>query len=150
MTPNNRNPMAHDCLIQPDHIHAAQREMVEHGPTVMLARTGGIEPELVEFIAAAAMNITATAFFDSKMDRPVAQMLRALARGSTDVTVMWTVQDVQNLQPDWTRERCERFLHRHADHFASGMLLMGLDVLKAIAADPRFAGDGDEQKSEKS
>jgi hypothetical protein len=56
-----------------------------------------------------------------------------------DIRVGWSVHDLQLLRPDWTAAQCERFMLRHAQRFAAGMVRLGLSVLASMAAEPRFS-----------
>ena len=71
---------------------------------------------------------------------PVNPFDAARARPSSDVTVVWTVQDVQLLRPDWDPRKCEEFLNGIFVTFAAGMLRQGMTVLLALSVNPRFGG----------
>jgi len=78
----------------------------------------------------------------------------AKARKSSDVTVVWTVKDIQNIRPDWDPRQCEEFLKGVSERFALGVLRLGLTLLQALSVDPRFGGvplepnDGPKNSSE--
>ncbi len=64
----------------------------------------------------------------------------AKARKSSDVTVAWTAQDIQNIRPDWNPRQCEEFLQGVSERFAGGVLRLGLTLLESLSVDPRFGG----------
>ena len=70
---------------------------------------------------------------------PINPFEAARKRPSTpDIRVGWSTHDLQILRPDWTPRQCERFMLRHGQKFAAGMVRLGLSVLASMADDPRF------------
>ena len=66
---------------------------------------------------------------------PIDPFAAARARPvSPDITVEWTLRDMQGLRPDWTAQQCEAFLRQHRETFAVAMLQTGLILLKSMAA----------------
>jgi hypothetical protein len=63
-------------------------------------------------------------------------------RAAPEIRVCWTLNDMQNLRPDWTAFQCDMFLRRHTTKFAAAMIRVGLELLASMAADPEFRNDG--------
>lgn len=78
---------------------------------------------------------------------PIAPFAAARARTSADITITWSVANLQDLRPDWTKEQCEAFMRRMARPFATEMLRMGLTALlemtRPAARDTAKSGQND-------
>jgi hypothetical protein len=79
---------------------------------------------------------------DSHEEQPVDPFAAARVRKPTEITVEWTVADIQSMRPDWTPRECEEFMQRIAARFAAGILALGLSLIRALATDPRFGAIG--------
>jgi hypothetical protein len=81
MSKKKKETEAHDGLVRPEHIHAAQSMLLAHGPVCLMKKLHDLEPELAMFIAAMAKDIAAEALIDSDMQRSIALGLRQRIAG---------------------------------------------------------------------
>lgn len=66
----------HDDFVKPQHIHAAQKMMVKHGPLVLLDNAHQTEPEMVGFIRSVANDIATGVLMESDLPRPATHRLQ--------------------------------------------------------------------------
>ena len=70
----------------------------------------------------------------------------AMARVSADITLTWSVADMQSLRPDWSKAQCEAFMRCVAKHFAPEVLRVGLAMLLVMSRNPQRQPPTDPQK----
>jgi hypothetical protein len=70
----------------------------------------------------------------------------AMAKISADITITWSVADMQSLRPEWSKAQCAAFMRCVAKHLAPEVLRVGLAMLLVMSQNPKWQPPADPQK----
>lgn len=76
---------------------------------------------------------TGGAGMSEQSDKPINPFEAAIHRSRGDVVASIGIHNVQGFQKDWTRQRAEMFLRKHADVIAHAMLAAGAAAIAKLA-----------------